>query len=82
MMETEVRERILAVLCEDGVDREKALAEQNLAALIDSLKLLELTAVLEDCLHRTIPDAELTEQNFMSVPALMKMVGRLSAGAA
>jgi acyl carrier protein len=82
MTEVEVRERILAVLCEDGVERDKALAEQNLAAVIDSLKLLELTAAVEDCLHRTIPDAELTEENFASIPALMKMVGRLSAGAA
>jgi len=81
MTDMEVRERILAVLCEDGIDREKTLAERNLAAAIDSLKLLELTAVVEECLHRTIPDTELTEQNFASIPALMKMVGRLSAGA-
>jgi acyl carrier protein len=82
MTEAPIRERILAVLCEDGFDREKALAEENLAAAIDSLMLLELTAAIEECLHRTIPDTELTEHNFASVPALMRMVGRLSAGAA
>lgn len=77
-MQAAIRERILALLCEDGLDREKALAEHNLVASIDSLKLLELTAAIEECLHRTIPDAELTEQNFASVPALMRMVDRLS----
>ena len=82
MTEAAIRERILAVLHEDGLNREAALAERNLAAVIDSLGLLELTAAIEECLHRKIPDAELTEHNFASVPALMQMVGRLSAGAA
>ena len=82
MTEREIREKILDVLCEDGMDRGEALAEQNLAAAIDSLKLLELTAVIENCLNHTIPEAELTEQNFASIPALMNMVSRLSVGAA
>jgi acyl carrier protein len=82
MTEGEIRERIVAVLCESGINRERVLGERNLAALIDSLKLLELTAAVEECLQRAIPDAELTEQNFASVPALMSMVSRLSAGAA
>ena len=77
-MQVAIRERILALLCEGGLNREEALAEQNLAASIDSLKLLELTAAIEECLHRSIPDAELTEQNFASIPALMRMVDRLS----
>lgn len=77
-MHAAIRERILALLCEDGLDREQALSGHDLVASIDSLKLLELTAAIEECLQRTIPDAELTEQNFASVPALMRMVDRLS----
>lgn len=80
MREAAIRERILALLSEDGLDRERALAERNLAAVIDSLKLLELTAAIEDSLQRTIPDDEMTEQNFASIPAMMQMIDRLSAG--
>jgi acyl carrier protein len=81
MNENELRERILDVVCENGVDRESVIAGQKLAAEIDSLKLLELIEVLEDSLHRRIPEAELTEENFSSVPVLLQMASRLAQGA-
>jgi len=43
---------------------------------------LELIEVLEDRLHYRIPERELTEENFSSVPALLMMVDRISEGAA
>ncbi len=81
MMENDLREKILDVLCENGVDREAVLSGR-LSSSIDSLKLLELIEVLEDGLHHRIPETELTEENFSTVPALMKMAGRISEGAA
>jgi hypothetical protein len=45
------------------------------------LKLLELIEVLEDSIHRPIPEEELTEDNFSSVPVLLKMANRLAQGA-
>jgi len=81
MNESQLREKILDVVCENGVDRESVLAGQQLAAKIDSLKLLELIEVLEDSIHRPIPEEELTEENFSSVPVLLQMANRLAAGA-
>jgi acyl carrier protein len=81
MIENDLREKILDVLCENGVDREAVLSG-NLSSSIDSLKLLELIEVLEDGLRYRIPERELTEENFSSVPALLKMVDRISVGAA
>ena len=42
MNESQLRERILDVVCENGVDRASVLATQQLAGKIDSLKLLEV----------------------------------------
>jgi acyl carrier protein len=81
MIENDLREKILDVLCENGIDREAILSGQ-LSSSIDSLKLLELIEVLEDGLHHRIPEAELTEENFSSVPALLKLADRISEGAA
>jgi acyl carrier protein len=81
MNESELRERILEVVCENGVDRDSVISGQKLAAEIDSLKLLELIEVLEDSLHRRIPEAELTEANFSSVPVILQMANRLAQGA-
>jgi acyl carrier protein len=81
MDETQLRERILEVVCENGVDRDSVLAGQNIAGKIDSLKLLELIEVLESSLHIRIPEKELTEENFASVPVLLKMASRLGQGA-
>ena len=81
MNESQLRERILDVVCENGVDRAAVLANQQLASKIDSLKLLELIEVLEDSLARPIPEAELTEENFSSVPVLLQMANRLAQGA-
>ena len=78
MNESQLREKILDVVCENGVDRASVLASQQLAAKIDSLKLLELIEVLEDSLHRRIPEEELTEENFSSVPVLLQMANRLA----
>jgi acyl carrier protein len=79
--ENDLREKILEVVCENGVDRESIMAGQQLAAKIDSLKLLELIEVLEDSLHCRIPETELTEENFSSVPVLLQMANRLAQGA-
>jgi len=49
-----------------------------MAGRIDSLKLLQLIEVLESSLQIRIPEEELTEQNFASVPVLLKMATRLS----
>ena len=81
MIENDLREKILDVLCENGIDREAILSGQ-LSSSIDSLKLLELIEVLEDGLHHRIPEGELTEENFSSVPALLKLADRISEGAA
>ena len=81
MNESELRERILEVVCENGVDRDSVISGQKLAAEIDSLKLLELIEVLEDSLHQRIPEAELTEANFSSVPVILQMANRLAQGA-
>jgi len=81
MNESQLRERILDVICENGIERESVLSGQQLAAKIDSLKLLELIEVLEDSIHRPIPEEELTEENFSSVPVLLQMANRLSQGA-
>lgn len=81
MNEMQLRDRILDVVCENGVDRASVLATQQLAGKIDSLKLLELIEVLEDTLHRPIPEEELTEENFSSVPVLLQMANRLAQGA-
>lgn len=81
MDENALRERILEVVCENGVDRESVLAANGMAGKIDSLKLLELIEVLESSLHIRIPEEELTEQNFASVPVLLKMASRVSQGA-
>ena len=81
MIENDLREKILDVLCENSLDREAVLSG-HLSSSIDSLKLLELIEVLEDGLHCRIPERELTEENFSSVPALLKMVDRISEGAA
>jgi acyl carrier protein len=81
MNESQLREKILDVVCENGVDRQSILASQQLAGKIDSLKLLELIEVLEDSISRPIPEEELTEDNFSSVPVILKMVNRLAQGA-
>jgi acyl carrier protein len=81
MNESELRERILEVVCANGVDRDSVISGQKLAAEIDSLKLLELIEVLEDSLHRRIPEGELTEENFSSVPVILQMASRLAQGA-
>jgi acyl carrier protein len=81
MNESQLREKILDVVCENGIDRQSVLATQQLAGKIDSLKLLELIEVLEDSLCRAIPEEELTEENFSSVPVLLQMANRLSQGA-
>jgi len=81
MNESQLRERILDVVCDNGLDRESVLTGQQLAAKIDSLKLLELIEVLEDSIRRPIPEEELTEENFSSVPVLLQMANRLSGGA-
>lgn len=78
MDETALRERILEVVCENGVDRDSVLNANGMAGRIDSLKLLQLIEVLESSLQIRIPEEELTEQNFASVPVLLKMAGRLS----
>jgi len=77
MLENELREKLLDVLCESGIDRQ-AVMSGRLASSMDSLKLLEVIEVLEDGLHHRIPEAELTEENFSSVPALLKMAGRIA----
>ena len=81
MNESQLREKILDVVCDNGVDRAAVLASQQLAGKIDSLKLLELIEVLEDSLRCPIPEEELTEENFSSVPVLLQMANRLSQGA-
>ena len=81
MIENDLREKLLDVLCESGIDRQAALSG-HLTTSMDSLKLLEVIEVLEDGLHHRIPEAELTEENFSSVPALLKMAGRLAQRAA
>jgi acyl carrier protein len=81
MNESQLREKILDVVCTNGVDRASVLASQQLAGKIDSLKLLELIEVLEDSLRCSIPEEELTEENFSSVPVLLQMANRLSQGA-
>ena len=81
MNESQLREKILDVVCENGVDRASVLATQQLAGKIDSLKLLEVIEVLESSLGCSIPEEELTEANFSSVPVLMQMANRLSQGA-
>jgi acyl carrier protein len=81
MNESQLREKILDVVCENGVDRASVLATQQLAGKIDSLKLLEVIEVLESSLGCSIPEEELTEANFSSVPVLLKMANRLSQGA-
>ena len=81
MITNELREKLLDVLCENGADRQAVMSGQ-LTSSMDSLKLLEVIEVLEDGLHYRIPEAELTEENFSSVPALLKMAGRLVQGAA
>jgi acyl carrier protein len=81
MNESQLREKILDVVCENGVDRASVLATQQLAGKIDSLKLLELIEVLEDSIRSPIPEEELTEENFSSVPVLLQMANRLSQGA-
>ena len=78
MDETALRERILEVVCENGVDRDSALRTNGMAGRIDSLKLLQLIEVLESSLQIRIPENELTEQNFTSVPVLLQMASRLS----
>ena len=82
MDETALRDRILEVVCENGVDRDSALTANGMAGRIDSLKLLQLIEVLESSLHIRIPEEELTEQNFASVPVLLKMATRLSQSGA
>jgi acyl carrier protein len=77
---TALRERILEVVCENGADRDSVLTANGMAGRIDSLKLLQLIEVLESSLHIRIPEEELTEQNFASVPVLLKMATRLSQG--
>ncbi len=81
MNESQLREKILDVVCENGVDRASVLATQQLAGKIDSLKLLEVIEVLESSLGCSIPEEELTEANFSSVPVLLQMANRLSQGA-
>jgi acyl carrier protein len=81
MNESQLREKILDVVCENGVDRASVLATQQLAGKIDSLKLLEVIEVLESSLGCSIPEEELTEAIFSSVPVLLKMANRLSQGA-
>ena len=81
MNESLLREKILDVVCENGVDRVSVLATQQLAGKIDSLKLLEVIEVLESSLGCSIPEEELTEANFSSVPVLLQMASRLSQGA-
>src|SRR6185503_6511074 len=81
MNESQLREKILDVVCENGVDRQSILASQQLAGKIDSLKLLELIEVLEDSISRPIPEEELTEDNFSSVPVILQMANRLAQGA-
>lgn len=81
MNESLLREKILDVVCENGVDRASVLTTQQLAGKIDSLKLLEVIEVLESSLGCSIPEEELTEANFSSVPVLLQMASRLSQGA-
>jgi acyl carrier protein len=81
MNESQLRERILDVVCDNGMDRASVLASQQLAGKIDSLKLLEVIEVLESSLGCAIPEEELTEANFSSVPVLLQMANRLSQGA-
>jgi acyl carrier protein len=81
MNESQLREKILDVVCENGVDRASVLTTQQLAGKIDSLKLLEVIEVLESSLGCSIPEEELTEANFSSVPVLLQMASRLSQGA-
>ena len=57
------------------------LASQQLAGKIDLLKLLEVIEVLESSLGCSIPEEELTEANFSSVPVLLQMASRVSQGA-
>lgn len=82
MNESLLREKILDVVCENGVDRASVLSTQQLAGKIDSLKLLEVIEVLESSLGCSIPEEELTEANFSSVPVLLQMASRLSQGVA
>jgi acyl carrier protein len=81
MNENQLRDKILDLVCENGIDREAMLKGSQLAARIDSLKLLELIEVLEESIRRPIPEEELTEENFSSVPVLLQMANRLSQGA-
>jgi acyl carrier protein len=81
MNENQLRDKILDLVCENGIDRESMLKGSQLAARIDSLKLLELIEVLEESIRRPIPEEELTEANFSSVPVLLQMANRLSQGA-
>jgi len=81
MIENDLREKLLDVICEPGLDRD-AVMSGHLASSIDSLKLLEVIEVLEDGLHNRIPETELTEENFASLPALLKMADRLAQKAA
>lgn len=81
-VDSNLQERVLDVLCEDGADRASILGETRLASIIDSLKMIELVETLEDSVGRHIPDDQITEENFSSVSAICRMANRLSEGQA
>jgi len=74
MMENDLREKILDVLCENGVDREAVLSGR-LSSSIDSPKTVGAYRSLGGRLHHAFRETELTEENFSTVPALLKMAG-------
>ena len=76
----DLQERLLDTICTNGIDRASVLAHRNLSALMDSLTLLEVVEVLEDYLNRDLPETELTEQNFNSVPTILNLANRLANG--
>jgi acyl carrier protein len=73
----QLRSRIIEVL---SAEDDPALLpnEHHLASAIDSLQLLEIIEIIEQWIDGSIPQAELTEDNFNSIDALLNMAIRLS----
>lgn len=59
-----------------GVSEETLLLEQG---LLDSLGLVKLIAFLERRYQLTVPDEEITPENFRNLVAIRRLIGTLSA---
>ena len=47
--------------------------------LIDSLNVIELVCFVEEQLHRAVPPAEITLENFDSIDRIMRFASKLDA---